>query len=1134
MRNKLDLQVAKQNGLWTEIRSLSGFMRTCKFLFAGFLVFALHASIKAQPTTLSVGDLAFSGYKANDAVADQFSFVLLKNINATTVIRFTDYGWRTDEGAFTNHGNVESEIIFTANSNLVAGQEIMIVGSTVTIVNPATGSGSVVYTTGPNFLVGNISLTNSGDQIFAYQGTFAAPTFIAGIHCNVYIFANGDFTTTTAAAWDGVIPILNQNSNSSSKPAPFTTGTNANWITPENDNVRFICGSTPVNTVPAALAALNSGHTTPANWLANSTNPSGFTLPTGCMYLVGGGCSITLSSGAGSNVQTRCVNTAITPITYSIAGSTGANFSGLPTGVTGAWTASTITISGTPSVTGTFNYTVTLTGGSCTTENATGTITVNPNNTILLISGPGSNTQTVNAFTPITNIVFSTTSATGATFSGLPAGVTGNWSSNVVTISGSPTATGIFNYLVTLTGGCGMITAGGTITVNPGVCSITLTSAPGTTSQTVLINTSITPITYSTTVATGATFTGLPTGVTGNWASNVVTISGTPSVAGVFNYKVTLTGGSCTTENAMGTITVNGLPAVLVPGDIAFSGYKATDDPVPDQFSFVLLKNIAINSVIKFTDYGWRTDEGAFTNHGNVESEIIFTANTNLVAGQEITIVGSTVTIVNPATGSGSVVYTTGPNFLAGNISFPNTGDQLFAYQGTFAAPTFIAGLHMNVYTAANGDPTITTAAAWDGVIPVANQNSNSSGKPAALTTGTNANWFTTEWENIRFICGSTPITTVPLTLAALNSGNTIPGNWITDENPPAGFTLPTLCPYLAPPPPCSVTLTSAPGTNAQMACLNAPITNITYSNTAGQGASGANFAGLPAGVTCSWAANVSTITGSPTTLTGSPFSYTVTILGGTCAGLTANGTITVGPSQSANFSYALNGYCKTGTDPLPIIYGNTGGTFSAPAQVVINSTSGLIDVSASTAGGPFTITYMNVGTCPGTATFPVSIVNCLPDATMTDAISIDNGTPGSADPNDRIKMTTAIINNQVADYEGMQLVTSNDPKVIFVAGSFKSTPVAVNDLYATTLNMMLTVPVGTGVLANDFDNNIPGLTVTTFPTVSTQGGTISGNANGSFTYTPLNGYTGNDSFNYTITDSDAQTNLGTVKIHVQ
>jgi hypothetical protein len=57
--------------------------------------------------------------------------------------------------------------------------------------------------------------------------------------------------------------------------------------------------------------------------------------------------------------------------------------------------------------------------------------------------------------------------------------------------------------------------------------TITLTSAPGTDNQTVCVNTAITPITYSTTGATGATFSGLPAGVTGTFSGGNITISGT-------------------------------------------------------------------------------------------------------------------------------------------------------------------------------------------------------------------------------------------------------------------------------------------------------------------------------------------------------------------------------------------------------------------------------------------------------------------------------------------------------------------------------------------------------------------------------------------------------------------------------
>ena len=86
----------------------------------------------------------------------------------------------------------------------------------------------------------------------------------------------------------------------------------------------------------------------------------------------------------------------------------------------------------------------------------------------------------------------------------------GNHERYTNTIVGSP-----FGYTVTLTGGCGTITATGTITVIN--CSITLSSALGTDAQTVCNNTPIVSITYATTGATGASFAGLPAGVNGAW-----------------------------------------------------------------------------------------------------------------------------------------------------------------------------------------------------------------------------------------------------------------------------------------------------------------------------------------------------------------------------------------------------------------------------------------------------------------------------------------------------------------------------------------------------------------------------------------------------------------------------------------
>ncbi|NOU19150.1 MAG: hypothetical protein HOO91_16455, partial [Bacteroidales bacterium] len=238
--------------------------------------------------------------------------------------------------------------------------------------------------------------------------------------------------------------------------------------------------------------------------------------------------TITLSSAAGTDAQTRCINTAITNITYSIGGSgTGASVIGLPAGVSGTFAAGVFTISGTPTASGTFNYTVTATG-TCAPATALGTITVTPNATITLTSAAGTDAQTKCVNTAITNITYAIGgSGTGASVVGLPAGVSGAFAAGVFTISGTPTASGTFSYTVTATGTCAPATALGTITVTPNA-TISLTSAVGTDAQTKCVNTAITNITYAIGGSgTGASVVGLPAGVSGAFAAGVFTISGT-------------------------------------------------------------------------------------------------------------------------------------------------------------------------------------------------------------------------------------------------------------------------------------------------------------------------------------------------------------------------------------------------------------------------------------------------------------------------------------------------------------------------------------------------------------------------------------------------------------------------------
>ena len=344
-----------------------------------------------------------------------------------------------------------------------------------------------------------------------------------------------------------------------------------------------------VTGLPAGVTGTFAGSTVTISGTPTATGAFNYTVTTsgGCgsatatgTITVNPGVSLTLTSAAGTNNQTKCINTAITTITYSTAGgATNVTVTGLPAGVTGAYsggTNGTFTISGTPTASGTFNYTITTAGG-CAPVTATGSIIVTPNATITLSSAAGTNAQTLCVNTAITNITYTVgAGVTGASATGLPAGVTGTLSGTTFTISGTPTAAGTSTYTVTTTGGCNTATATGTITVNA-AATVTLTSAAATTNQTVCGGTAITPITYTTASgATGATVTGLPAGVTGTYAGGVVTISGTPTASGVFSYTVSTTGG-CGIATATGTITAGAAPVITVqPQSITSCSTTAT------------------------------------------------------------------------------------------------------------------------------------------------------------------------------------------------------------------------------------------------------------------------------------------------------------------------------------------------------------------------------------------------------------------------------------------------------------------------------------------------------------------------------------------------------------------------------
>ena len=101
---------------------------------------------------------------------------------------------------------------------------------------------------------------------------------------------------------------------------------------------------------------------------------------------------------------------------------------------------------------------------------------------------------------------------------------------------------------------------------------------------------------------------------------------------------------------------------------------------------------------------------------------------------------------------------------------------------------------------------------------------------------------------------------------------------------------------------------------------------------------------------------------------------------------------------------------------------------------------------------------------------------------------------------------------------------------LITVTGD-NNAPIANNDQYQTHPNNLLVVSAGQGVLVNDNDPELDILQAILISTVSN--GTLSLNSNGSFEYSPNQGFIGTDNFTYKTSDGSNQSNIAIVNIEV-
>ncbi|WP_231491401.1 DUF11 domain-containing protein [Pedobacter sp. Leaf170] len=352
--------------------------------------------------------------------------------------------------------------------------------------------------------------------------------------------------------------------------------------------------------------------------------------------------------------------------------------------------------------------------------------------------------------------------------------------------------------------------------------------------------------------------------------------------------------------------------------------------------------------------------------------------------------------------------------------------------------------------------------------------------------------------------------------------------------------------------PSASISLTSASGTDAQVVCINTPITPIVYQ--LGGSVTGASVTNLPAGLGQNYnnANKTLTISGTPTVQTTGAQIYTITTTGSvtsTTGKITVNGTVASpvfasGLSNTRCQGYSVNTYTATATNSNAISYSlspSTSGVINAITGELTWATgfSGNATITATATGcsGPvssnFVVTVESAGSVGGSTTIcsggsgTLTLSGNSPGSTVTRWESSLDGNNWTAIANTTTSLAYANLTQttsfravlslngcpSVPSYANQALVTVNPrPQVsnqtvplCGSTGSFNIQPTAAPS--GTVYNWSL--PTGSA--------SITGATAGTNQTAIIQNLTITGANPGTLTYTVTPSYNGCVGASFTI-----------------
>jgi hypothetical protein len=994
-------------------------------------------------------------------------------------------------------------ISFTA-SNGVGSNATQTFTLTINEAASITSANAVTFQTG---VAGSFTVTTLGFPKPAITKTGALPSGVT-----LTDNANGTATLagTAASGTGGTYPLAMTAAN----------GVGANGTQNFTLTVNQPPAITSANAVTFTVGAAGSFTVTATGFPAPAIGESG-TLPSGVTYnsathvlsgtaAVGTGgvypISFTASNGVGSNatqnfaltINEAASFTSANAVTFhtNVAGTftfttlgypkpSISETGGLPAGVTLTDNANgTATLAGTPGAATGGTYPLTLTAangvGANGTQNFTLTVNQPPavtsaNNATFQTGLAGTFTVTTTGFPSGASMVISETGA-------IPSGLSfADNHDGTATIAGTPAAA---------TGGIYAIS----ITANNGIAPNATQSFTLTVNQPPAI-TSANNVTF--TVGAAGTFnvttTGFPTGAsmllskTGTLPSGVTfvdnhdgtaTLAGTPAAASGGTYPLTITANNGAAPNATQTftLTINQAPVVTSANNVTFQTgvagtFTVTTTGFPTGASMVITKSGTLPAGVTFVN----NNNGTATLAGTPNAGTGGTYPITITANNGVTPNGTqsfTLTVNQPPaiTSANAVTFTVG---TAGTFAVTVTGFPAPTVSETGSLPS---GVTFNAATKTlSGTPAVGTGGIYNISFTASNGVGSNATQSFTLTINEAASF--TSANNVTFqtsVAGTFTITTLGFPKPAITKTGGLPSGVTLTDNADG-----------------TATLAGTPGATTGAAYP------LALTATNGVGSNGTqNFTltvNQPPAITSANATTFTTGTAGSFTVTVTGFpAPTVSESGGLPSGVTFNTSTktlsgTPGATSGGIYNISFTATNAVGSDAVQSF------TLTVNQAPVITSANA-VDFAVSTVSS-FTITTT------GFPTPTVGLTGTLPA-----------GMSFTANPNG----TGTISGTPTAGSAGTYPLTVTATNV---AGSPNQTltihvwtpPITVNDSYAVAMNIARVISAP-GVLGNDTVN---GATITS--NTQPSHGSVTLNADGSFTYTPTTSYVGADSFTYTL-----------------